>query len=76
MNILGLSPIQHPWLMESEEFAGTVRMDVVKMLQGPCIADQTFYVRSALSEIHVLLNTCKTTLSKKKKPSKKQKEHY
>ncbi|XP_063587938.1 zinc finger HIT domain-containing protein 2-like [Penaeus indicus] len=57
----------HPWLMESEEFAGTVRRDVMKMLKGPSASDQTFYVRAALSEIHVLLSTCKASLSKKKK---------
>ncbi|XP_069987620.1 uncharacterized protein [Penaeus vannamei] len=59
---------KHPWLMESEEFAGTVRRDVMKMLKGPVASDQTFYVRAALSEIHVLLSTCKASLSKKKKP--------
>nr|XP_053630749.1 zinc finger HIT domain-containing protein 2-like [Cherax quadricarinatus] len=59
----------HPWLMESEEFACTVRNDVLKILQGPVANDQTFYVRAALSEIHVLLHTSKANLSKKKKPA-------
>ncbi|XP_042210516.1 zinc finger HIT domain-containing protein 2-like [Homarus americanus] len=57
----------HPWLMESEDFASTVKSDVWKILQGPAASDQTFYVRAALSEIHMLLNTSRATLSKKKK---------
>ncbi|XP_069161593.1 zinc finger HIT domain-containing protein 2 isoform X3 [Procambarus clarkii] len=59
----------HPWLMESEEFANTVRNDVLKILQGPVAADRTYYVRAAISEIHVLLHTSKANLSKKKKPA-------
>ncbi|XP_050714273.1 uncharacterized protein LOC126997311 isoform X3 [Eriocheir sinensis] len=57
----------HLWLQESEEFASTVRRDVWKILQGPTPSNKTFYIQAALSEIHVLLNTCKTSLAKKKK---------
>ncbi|XP_071540500.1 zinc finger HIT domain-containing protein 2 isoform X2 [Panulirus ornatus] len=57
----------HPWLMESEEFACTVRNDVWKILQGPEATNHTFYVRAALSEIHMLLSTSRISLSKKKK---------
>ncbi|KAG0719402.1 Zinc finger HIT domain-containing protein 2 [Chionoecetes opilio] len=59
----------HLWLQESEEFANTVRRDVWKILQGPTPTNKTFYIRAALSEIYVLLNTCKTTLAKKKRSS-------
>lgn len=59
----------HLWLQESEEFASTVKRDVWKILQGPTPSNKTFYIRAALSEIHVLLNTCKTALAKKKRPA-------
>ncbi|KAK7081140.1 hypothetical protein SK128_007090 [Halocaridina rubra] len=57
----------HLWLMESEEFASTVKSDAKKILIGPTAADQTFYIRAALSDIHAVLNTSKTSLSRKKK---------
>ncbi|XP_045111172.1 zinc finger HIT domain-containing protein 2-like [Portunus trituberculatus] len=63
----------HLWLQESEEFANTVRRDVWKILQGPTPSNKTYYIRAALSEIHVLLNTCKTALAKKKRPSGQRK---
>ncbi|KAK4304960.1 hypothetical protein Pmani_023122 [Petrolisthes manimaculis] len=57
----------HLWLMESEEFCNTVRNDVWKILKGPTSTDKTFYMRAAISEIHVLLSTCKVSLTKRKK---------
>jgi len=65
----------HLWLMESEEFAASVKDDVRIMLQGPSNSiniteasnNPTYYICAALSDIHHLLNTCKISLSRKKR---------
>ena len=53
--------------MESEEFSATVKNDVKKILKGPNSSDPMFYMKTALSDIHSILNTSRTSLSKKKK---------
>ncbi|XP_066975699.1 zinc finger HIT domain-containing protein 2 isoform X2 [Macrobrachium rosenbergii] len=64
----------HSWLMESEEFAVTVKNDVKKILQGPCKSDQMFYINAAFSDMHAVLNTSKASLSKKKKSTEGARE--
>lgn len=54
---------QHSWLRENEDFASNVRKDVTVLLRGPNKVFQSYFVASALSDIHSLLRACKKALS-------------